>query len=227
MSKIVFIGPAGSGKGTQGLLTSKYYNIPLISTGNLLRKRVKDGDEFGRYINDLISKGVYVSNEIILSLLAERLAADDCLNGFILDGFPRNVDQAAALKKHLEPQDIDAAIVLNVPRNILLERITGRHECNICGSVYNKFTCKPKIEGVCDVCGSNDMLMRADDNNDEAINRRLDFYDSISEALIDYYRERNLIYFIDAIKDIKEVFGDIRFVLDNLNVANKDLRGDN
>jgi adenylate kinase len=220
MHRIVFIGPAGSGKGTQGALVGKYYNIPVISTGKLLRSRVKKGDEIGKYISDLINRGVYVSNEVILNLLSERLANDDCANGFILDGFPRNVEQATMLGEHLGSKGIDAAFVLDVPRDGLLSRITGRHECSVCGSVYHKFFCKPKIEGICDVCGSNDMLMRADDSNNEAINRRLDTYEGVSKAMVEYYREKNLIYFVDALRSIQEVFEEIISILDNLNVNN-------
>jgi adenylate kinase len=221
VTRIVFIGPAGSGKGTQGTLVEKHYNIPLISTGKLLRSRVTKGDDFGNYISSLINKGIYVSNEIILSLLAERLENDDCSRGFILDGFPRNVEQAVMLDKYLSPNEIDAAIVLKVPRTVLLDRITGRHECSTCGSVYNKFFYRPKIDGICDVCGSNDMLMRADDNDSETINRRLDTYDSMAKAMVDYYTEKNLIYFVDALKSIQEVFEEVRVILDNLSFSNK------
>lgn len=221
MARIVFIGPAGSGKGTQGALVSKYYGIPVISTGQLLRTRVKEGDDFGRQISSLINRGIYVSNDIILSLLAERLAKEDCAGGFIIDGFPRNVEQAVMLGEHLGPRGIDAAIVLNVPREVLFDRISGRHECGTCGTVYNKFFCRPRIEGVCDICGSNDLLMRDDDTDAETINRRLDTYESMSKAMVDYYTEKNLIYSVDAVRSIQEVFKDIRNILDSVDVNNK------
>jgi adenylate kinase len=219
--KIVFIGPAGSGKGTQSALVSKYYGIPVISTGQLLRKRVKEGDDFGTYISSLINKGIYVSNDIILSLLSERLAKDDCSKGFIIDGFPRNVEQAVMLGEHLGLNGIDAAIVLNVPREMLFDRVSGRHECGTCSTVYNKFFCKPKIEGVCDICGSNDLLMRDDDTDMETINRRLDTYENMSKAMVEYYTEKNLIYSVDAIRSIQKVFEDVRTILDSLVVNNK------
>ncbi|MDR3078836.1 MAG: nucleoside monophosphate kinase [Rickettsiales bacterium] len=221
MARIVFIGPAGSGKGTQGALVSKYYGIPVISTGQLLRTRVKEGDDFGRQISSLINRGIYVSNDIILSLLAERLAKEDCAGGFIIDGFPRNVEQAVMLGEHLGPRGIDAAIVLNVPREVLFDRISGRHECGTCGTVYNKFFCRPRIEGVCDICGSNDLLMRDDDTDAETINRRLDTYEGMSKAMVDYYTEKNLIYSVDAVRSIQEVFKDIRNILDSVDVNNK------
>ncbi len=219
MLRIILLGPAGSGKGTQGSLISQRYRIPVISTGCLLREKIKAGDELGRQINSIISAGNYVSNDLIFDILGERLKRDDCKEGFILDGFPRNIEQAIELEnKFLGGSEIDAILVFNIPRDIVFKRTSGRFECNSCKKMYNRFFNDTKVKGVCDICGSTDFFIRSDDANVDAINRRLDIYKKMSNEIIGHYSSKNLIYYVDALKGIDEVNQDINKILDNLYI---------
>ncbi|MDR2077873.1 MAG: nucleoside monophosphate kinase [Rickettsiales bacterium] len=216
MLKIIFIGPAGSGKGTQGTLITKQYGIPLISTGGLLRSRSEKNDELARHIDDTLARGGFVNDNLIFSMLKEKLAEDDCKDGFIIDGFPRNISQAKTLDEFLGESAIDAVIVLNIPRDDIFKRMIGRFECTKCKAMYNKFYGNTKVDGVCDACGSTDFSIRDDDSNIHAIVKRLDLYDRMSKELIEYYAEKNLIYSINALKDIQEIFKDIENILNKL-----------
>lgn len=219
MFRIILLGPAGSGKGTQGALLAQKYGIPVISTGCLLREKIKIGDELGKQINKAISAGNCVSNELIFDILGQRLEKDNCKNGFILDGFPRNIDQAIELeKKFLNGSEVDAVLVLDIPRDVVFKRTSGRYECSNCKKMYNRFFSNTKIKDVCDKCGSTSFFIRSDDANVDAINRRLDIYEKMSNEMIGYYREKNLIYSIDALKTIEEVNQDIENILNNLNI---------
>lgn len=219
MLVLIMMGPAGSGKGTQATLISQQYNIPVISTGCLLREKVKDGDELGEKINNFISKGFIVSNEIMFDILYNRLKENDCKNGFILDGFPRTIEQAIELEKFLEEfkAKINGVLVLDIPKDVVFKRTSGRFECKNCKKVYNKFFNNLKIEGVCDVCGSKDFFIRTDDSDLNAINKRLDIYEKMSREIINYYDKKNLIYFINALKSIEEIKQDIKNILININ----------
>lgn len=217
MARIIMMGPAGSGKGTQSVMISKQYNIPIISTGDLLRERIKMEDELGKKLNEEISKGLIVSLEIIMSILCSRLEMDDCQNGFILDGFPRTVEQAIELEKLLKQDNtaIDAVLVLDVPRDVVVKRISGRFECKNCKQIYNKFYNNTKVDGICDICGSNEFNVRKDDSNIAAINKRLDIYEEMSDKIIEYYNKKNLIFHVNALKSIEEISQDIKNILIN------------
>lgn len=221
------MGPAGSGKGTQALLLSKFFKIPSISTGNLLRQKIKKNDELGRYIDILISHGNVVDNELMFSVLEERLKEGDCKDGFILDGFPRNVDQAIYLEKLLEMNDIhlDGVISLSINNDIVIKRITGRFECAKCKTLYNKFFANTQVEGKCDNCQATEFIVRADDQNLEAIEKRLDIYLKMSKSIIEFYNKKNLIYFVDAFNSIEDIYQDILFKIKIIN--NYDKRGAN
>jgi adenylate kinase len=216
MLRIIFVGPAGSGKGTQGALITKHYGIPVVSTGQLLREKAKDGDELGQSINDIITRGCFVDDSLIFDMLKERLARDDCKDGFIIDGFPRNISQAKILDEFLGESAIDAVIVLHITRDDILKRMLGRFECNVCRKMYNKFYNNTKADGVCDVCGSADFMIRSDDSNIHAITKRLDLYDKMSKEIIDYYTKKDLIYSINALKSVQEISEEIENILRGL-----------
>ena len=219
MFRIILLGPAGSGKGTQGSLISQRYHIPVISTGCLFRERIKAGDELGKQLNLTISAGNYVSNDLVFDILGERLKGEDCKEGFILDGFPRNIEQAIELKnRFLGGSEVDAIITFNIPRDVVFKRTSGRFECNSCKKMYNRFFKDTKVKGVCDVCGSTDFFIRPDDADVDAINRRLDIYEEMSSKIIEHYSSKNLIYYVDALKSIDEINQDIIKILDNLDI---------
>ena len=219
--RIIFVGPAGSGKGTQSSLLSKLYNIPAISTGALLRERAKENDEISVRIKDKMLVGDMVDDDIIFPILQERLSLDDCQNGFILDGFPRDERQAIILGEWLEQknQSIDRVIVLNVPEDVVFKRITGRFECAKCGKNYNKYFSNTKVEGVCDDCQATEFKVRADDKNFDVIHKRLDIYKEMANAIINYYDKKNLICNIDALKSSSEIYQDI--LSDLKKISNK------
>lgn len=217
MLRIVLLGPAGSGKGTQGALISKKRGIPVISTGCLLREKIKIGDDLGKQIEKTISKGNCVDNSLIFDILGERLKKEDCQNGFILDGFPRNLEQAKELKtRFLAGDEIDVVLVFKIPRDVVFKRTSGRYECNNCKKMYNRFFNSTKVDGVCDRCGSTNFFIRSDDADVDAINRRLDIYEKMSGEMIKYYGKNDLIYSVDALKGIEEVERDIETLLGNL-----------
>lgn len=219
MFRIILLGPAGSGKGTQGSLISQRYGIPVISTGCLLREKIKVGDELGKQINYIISAGNCVSNDLIFDILGERLKKNDCKKGFILDGFPRNVEQAIELEnRFLKDSNVDAVLVFDIPRDIVFKRTSGRFECNVCKRMYNKFFNDTKVKGICDNCGSTDFFIRSDDANLDAINRRLDIYERMSDEITTFYDNKNIIYHINALGSINEINQSILEVLENLNI---------
>ena len=219
--KLIMIGLAGSGKGTQSTMLSKYYNIPTISVGALLREKIKSGDEIGKKINSVISSGKMVDDAIIYDVLRGRLGQDDVKNGFILDGFPRNIEQAIELDKWLKATNdsISAVIVLDVAEDVVIKRITGRYECVNCGKIYNKYfeNLKPKVDGVCDNCQATEFKVRADDSDLESIKKRLDIFKEMSNKIISYYDKQNLIYNINGDQTPEKVYQDILSSLKNIN----------
>ena len=217
--RLILMGPAGSGKGTQAKIIYQNYNIPVISTGVLLRERITVGDELGNEINSLISNGKLVPFDIMTRILYDRLESEDCKNGFILDGFPRTIEQAIDFEEYLKSKKLsmDAVLVLNIPRDIVIKRTSGRFECKKCKAVYNKFFSNTKVEGVCDVCGSTEFSVRSDDTDINAINKRFDIYEDMSNRIIEKKKKKNLIYFIDAVKNIENISQDIDKIIKNIN----------
>ncbi|MDR2778502.1 MAG: nucleoside monophosphate kinase [Rickettsiales bacterium] len=216
MLRIIFIGPAGSGKGTQSAFITGRYGIPVVSTGWLLREKAKDNDKLARHIDDTIASGGLIDDELIFGMLKERLAKDDCKNGFIIDGFPRNISQARILDEFLGESAVDAVIVLKIMRDVVLKRMLGRFECSSCSKMYNKFYDNTRVDGICDFCGSTNFLIRNDDSNIHAIIKRLDLYDKMSKEIIGYYDEKDLIYSIDALKNVQEISKEIEDILSKL-----------
>jgi len=186
--KIVMLGPPGSGKGTYAFRLTKILGVPHISTGDMVREEIKAQTELGKKIKEYSDKGELVPDEIIINLLAERLRKPDAQKGFILDGFPRTLRQAEALE---EISKIDLVINLNVPDEIIVQRLSNRLVCKRCGAIYNRLTLKPKVNGVCDVCGGE--LYQREDDKPEVIQERLKVYRRNTAPLIEYYRKKSLL----------------------------------
>ena len=187
--RLVLLGAPGSGKGTQAKMLVEKYNIPQISTGDLLRAAVKAKTKLGKQAKAAMDAGQLVSDDLVLSIIEERLMESDTRRGFILDGFPRNIPQAQALDNKLSwmNKPIQIAMHLHVDHDILVKRITGRMICASCGAIFNKFFNPPKKKGVCDVCGGKKFPTRADDN-EATVKSRLEVYNAETEPLINYYK---------------------------------------
>ena len=198
--RLIFLGAPGSGKGTQAAVLAENQGIPQISTGDILRKAVKDGTELGLKAKAIMEQGGLVSDDIILALIQERLAEADCETGYILDGFPRTLKQTEALTQITE---IDLFLLLDVSREIITKRILGRYSCKNCGEIFNKYTLPPKTEGICDKCGA-ELIQRSDDAPD-IIKKRLKVYERKTADLIDFYKEHSGFFRIENVKPIKEV----------------------
>jgi len=186
--KIVMLGAPGAGKGTYASRLNVSLGIPHVSTGDMVRDEIKAQTELGKKIKQYSDKGELVPDEIIIQLLADRLKKPDCQKGFILDGFPRTINQAEALDKISK---IDVAINLNVPDEIIITRLSNRVTCRKCGAIYNLLTLKPKKEGVCDNCGGE--LYQRYDDKPKVIQERLNVYRENTEPLIEYYRKKSLL----------------------------------
>lgn len=186
--KLVLLGPPGSGKGTYSSRIAKEFEIPHISTGDLLREEVKKGTELGERAKEYMNRGELVPNEIVLEILKQRLQQPDCERGFILDGFPRNLEQAKILGTIAT---IDLVIYLDVPDEIIIERLSNRRICRECGAIYNLKSMPPKVPGKCDVCGSE--LYQRDDDKPETIKNRLEVYREQTKPLIDHYKEKGIL----------------------------------
>lgn len=195
----IFLGPPSSGKGTYSSRIAPILAIPHISTGDLFRENLKNETEVGLKAKAIMDAGQLVSDDITIEMVKERLSREDCKEGFILDGFPRNLAQAEALAGIT---DLDAVINISVPMNVLMDRMTGRITCADCGRIYNIPNFPPKKEGVCDTCEGN-VVRRADDT-DEVIKTRLDLYDKETQPLIDFYREKGILVDVDSV-DLPEV----------------------
>lgn len=203
--RIVLLGAPGSGKGTQAKLLMERFGIPQVSTGDLLRAAVAAKSPLGLKAKAAMDAGELVSDEIVLGMIRERLAEPDAERGFILDGFPRNGTQAAALDALLADlgQDIDRAVHIQVAFDELLKRLTGRRTCTQCGALYNVYFSPPRQEGVCDRCGGT--LMHRDDDNEQTISRRLRVYEEQTQPLIDYYEAQGKLAAISGSGEVTEI----------------------
>ncbi|HMM46101.1 MAG TPA: adenylate kinase [Candidatus Macondimonas sp.] len=203
--RIVLLGAPGSGKGTQAKLLMERFGVPQISTGDLLRAAVAAKSPLGLKAKAAMDAGELVSDEIVLGMIRERLAEADAKAGFILDGFPRNGAQAAALDALLSElgQDIDRAVHIQVSFDELLKRLTGRRTCTQCGALYNVYFSPPRQEGVCDRCGG--ALMHRDDDNEQTISRRLRVYEEQTQPLIDYYQAQSKLATVSGSGEVTEI----------------------
>ncbi len=208
MKNIMFIAPPAAGKGTHAAWITEKYNIPHISTGDILREIAKEDSEIGNYVAETMASGKLVKDEITYQLIEERLAHDDCKNGYIIDGFPRNLEQAIEYDKILSNlgYNVGKVILLNVDIKTLEKRITGRRVCEECQAVYNinDAVKAPKVESVCDKCGGS--LYQRKDDNLEAFQTRYQMYLEKTEPIIEHYRKQNVLHEVDAVnKDFNEV----------------------
>jgi len=196
--RVVLVGPPGAGKGTQARVLQSIFNIPQISTGDLLREAVREGTSLGRQAQTYMDKGELVPDSVVTSLVAERMQKADCAKGFLLDGFPRTIVQADAIAAELgrHNQHLDAVISIVVPRQELVERLGGRWVCRSCQAMYHERFTPPKISGLCDACGG-ELYQRSDDTVG-TVNARLEVYERSTAPLLSYYRERALLHDIDG-----------------------------
>ncbi|MEV4941183.1 adenylate kinase [Streptomyces zaomyceticus] len=204
--RIVLVGPPGAGKGTQAAFLAKNLDIPHISTGDLFRANISQGTELGLKAKAFMDAGDLVPDEVTIGMAKDRMEQSDAVNGFLLDGFPRNVAQAEALDVVLKAEDmqLDAVLDLEVPEDEVVKRIAGRRICrNDSAHVFHVQYNAPKTEGVCDVCGG-ELYQRADDS-EETVRKRLEVYHTQTEPIIDYYRAQNLVVTISALGKVDEV----------------------
>lgn len=211
--KIIMLGAPGAGKGTQAKKIADKYQIPHISTGDIFRANIKNGTELGKKAKTYMDQGLLVPDELVVDLVVDRLAQDDCKNGCVLDGFPRTIPQAESLDAALEAKGeaIDYAIDVDVPDENIINRMSGRRACVACGATYHIVHIPTKVEGVCDCCGEK--LILRDDDKPETVRKRLDVYHEQTQPLIDYYTKKNVLRSVDGTKEMEEVFRSITDIL--------------
>lgn len=207
--RLILLGPPGAGKGTQASAIVEKFNIPHISTGDIFRANIKEKTELGKKVEEYMNKGLLVPDELVVSIVKDRLTKDDCKKGFLLDGFPRTVVQAEALDEELKNMSLKIDKVINIEANkeVLIERIIGRRICKDCGATYHVKFSPPKQEGICDKCGGE--LYQREDDKIETVVKRIEVYAEQTKPLIDYYAEKGLLLNVDGTKDKEEVFKDI------------------
>jgi adenylate kinase len=210
---LIFMGPPGAGKGTQAVEIKDEYNIPHISTGDMFREAMRNETPLGVEAKKYVDSGLLVPDKVTNGIVKERLSQPDCNNGFLLDGFPRTVEQAEALDKMLEEigKHIDKVVALDVHQDILIERLTGRRMCKSCGRSYHVVFNPPKEEQQCDACGG-ELYQRKDDNVESAM-VRLNEYQNKTQPLFDYYENKGLLVKVDGAQDKDIVFEEIKNVL--------------
>jgi adenylate kinase len=213
--RLVLLGPPGAGKGTQASAIVEKYKIPHISTGDIFRANIKEGTALGKEAKSYMDKGLLVPDELVVSIVKDRLLKDDCAKGFLLDGFPRTVNQADSLDSELSKMGIELDRVININANaeILIERAVGRRICRECGATYHIKFNPPKVEGVCDKDGGE--LYQRDDDNESTVSTRINVYMEQTQPLIDYYGDKGLLLDVDGTLEISTVFELITEALDN------------
>ena len=219
MKSIILIAAPAAGKGTEAIKIKDEYNVPHISTGDILREKAKEDSDLGREISDMINNGKFVSDELIIELLKERIEKSDCKSGYILDGFPRNVSQAESYDKMLEElgKNLGIVVVIDIDKNKAASRIASRISCPNCKEVYSTMTesMKPKVEGICDKCGEK-LVKRADDTEETYI-ERYNTYVEKTAPLIDFYENKGVVYHVDGNGTPEETHKQVTKILGELN----------
>jgi adenylate kinase len=207
--RLVLLGAPGAGKGTQAKKLIEKYSIPQISTGDILRKAVADGTPLGKEAKSYMDSGGLVPDSVVIGLVKDRLAQDDCKKGYILDGFPRTTPQAEALDAELAAMGtpLTDALSVDVPMNDLMKRLTGRRTCKSCQQMYNLHFSAPQKEGVCDKCSGE--LMQRDDDKEDTIKNRLEVYEKSTAPLIDYYSGKGILKSVEGTGSIDDIFNKV------------------
>ena len=218
MKKVfIFLGPPGSGKGTQTSRLADKLSIPHVDTGSLLRKNIQDGTELGLIAKGYIDKGKLVPLKVVSDVIKDRLQKDDCLNGYILDGFPRSVEQAEALKGIMDElntfslKDDTLAIYFDIPTEVLVQRLVNRRSCPKCGTIYNLISNPPKIMDYCDICDTK--LTQRKDDNEETARLRFETYEKETAPLYDYFKQMGILKELDADKPISEIWENLKNII--------------
>lgn len=211
--KIIMLGAPGAGKGTQAKQIADKYQIPHISTGDIFRANIKEGTELGSKAKTYMDQGLLVPDELVVELVADRIAKDDCKNGFVLDGFPRTIPQAKALDEALAKmgEKMDYAVDVDVPDENIISRMGGRRACVNCGATYHIVNIPTKVEGICDKCGK-EVILR-DDDKPETVQKRLQVYHEQTQPLIDYYKNQGILKSVNGTRPMDTVFADIIQIL--------------
>jgi adenylate kinase len=212
--RLVLLGAPGAGKGTQAKKLIEKYRIPQISTGDILRKAVADGTSLGKEAKSYMDKGELVPDSVVIGLVKERISKSDCADGFILDGFPRNTSQAQTLDGVLAMMNtpLTVALSVDVDKDDLMKRLTGRRTCRGCQQMYNIYFSPATKDGICDKCGGE--LYQRDDDKEETIKNRLDVYDKSTAPLIDYFRKKGILKSVMGVGNIDEIFKKVCEVLE-------------
>jgi len=212
--KIIMLGAPGAGKGTQAKRIADRYTIPHISTGDIFRANIKNGTELGNKAKAFMDQGLLVPDELVVDLVVDRVKQEDCVNGYVFDGFPRTIPQAEALDNALNVinEKIDYAVNVEVPDENIVNRMSGRRACINCGATYHLVHIPTKVDGICDVCGS-ELVLREDDKP-ETVLKRLNVYHEQTQPLIDYYQDKGILVEVDGTRDMAVVFDAIVEVLE-------------
>ncbi len=211
--KIIMLGAPGAGKGTQAKMIADKYSVPHISTGDIFRANIKNGTELGMEAKKYMDQGQLVPDELTVKILLDRVAQDDCQNGYVLDGFPRTIPQANVLDEALNKlgEKIDFAVNVDVPDENIIRRMGGRRACVSCGATYHIEHVPPKTEGICDRCNSE--LILRDDDKPETVKNRLEIYHEQTQPLIEFYEAKGVLKNVDGTVDMKDVFAAIVSIL--------------
>lgn len=215
-SRIIFMGPPGGGKGTQAKILEEEYGLEQISTGDMFRAAIKNETPLGLKVKEILASGDLVPDSVTCDLIAEKLDSMPKDKGFILDGFPRTVPQAEALKEMLADRDmsLDFVVYLDVPDDYIIGRIAGRYTCGGCGAMYNDKSKPTKVAGVCDACGGNEFIRRPDDNED-VLKSRLDNYRALTAPLLPFYEVEGVLKSVDGTGTVDEVTKRIEEIINN------------
>jgi len=211
--KIIMLGAPGAGKGTQAMKIAEKYGVPHISTGDIFRANIKNGTELGAEAKRYMDQGLLVPDELTVKILLDRVANEDCKNGYVLDGFPRTIPQAEVLDAALTDlgDKIDYAINVDVPDDEIISRMSGRRACVTCGATYHIVNVPPVKEGVCDKCGSQ--LILRDDDKPETVKNRLSVYHNQTQPLIEFYNNKNILKSVDGTNSMQNIFAEIVKIL--------------